>query len=64
MAFFAFIVFVPLGLIRYGVDVWNYHHSADAGAQRVFQDHNGVGLALIGVVISSVFALFAWRSKN
>ena len=64
IAFFSFIVFVPLGLVRYGVDLWNYHHSSDAGAQRIFQDHHGLSLALIGVMISSVFALLAWRFKN
>jgi hypothetical protein len=64
IAFFSFIVIVPLGFIRYGVDLWSYYHSADTGAQRVFHDHHGLGLALTGFVISSVFALFAWKFKN
>ena len=64
IAFFSFVVFVPLGLVRYGVDWWSYYHSSDAGAQRVFHDHHGLGIVLTGLVISSVFALLAWRFKN
>lgn len=64
IAFFSFILIVPLGLVRFGVDLWSYYHSSDAGGQRVFQDHHGLGIAVIGLVISAVFTFVFWKFKN
>ena len=60
IAAFVFIICVPLGLLRLGLDIWNYYHPAVAGAPKVFQDHHGLGMILLGLVFSSIFALWFW----
>jgi hypothetical protein len=64
IALFAFIVYVPLGLVRFGADVWSYYHPVVAGAPREFHDHHGLGMVLIGLVLSAIFTLWFWLAKD
>lgn len=60
IAFFVFIACVPIGLVRLGVDVWNYYHPDVAGGPKIFHDHHGLGMVLIGLVLSAIFVLWFW----
>ena len=57
IAFAVFIIAVPLGLVRFGVDLWKYYYPSGNGSQKAFQDHGGLGMALAGLVICAVFTL-------
>jgi heme/copper-type cytochrome/quinol oxidase subunit 2 len=64
LALFSFAASVPLGLVRVGMDVWGYYHPAVAGAQKVFHDHHGLGMILIGLIFSTVFGLLFWLVRD
>jgi hypothetical protein len=60
IAVFIFIACVLFGLVRLGVDFWEYYHPAVAGAPKVFHDHHGLGIVLVGLVLSAIFFLWFW----
>jgi hypothetical protein len=64
IALFSFIVCLPLGFIRFGMDVWRYYNPAIAGSPKIFHDHHGLGIALIGLVLSGIFTFWFWLIRH
>lgn len=47
------LLFVLLGLIRFGIDLWSYYHAS--GTSSAHPGYRGVQLILTGLVLSAVF---------
>ena len=55
------LLFVLLGLVRFGVDLWSYYHAS--GASSAHLDFRGVQLMLTGLILSAVFFVLFWIRK-
>jgi len=52
------LVFLVLGLVRFGVDWWTYCHASSATNAHL--SYRGVQLALTGLVLSAFFFALFW----
>ncbi len=63
---FSLVIFVPLGLVRFAVDWWRYHHASNVASAPL--SYNGLVMAANGVFLSAIclliFFLMEWRFRR
>jgi hypothetical protein len=52
---FSLLIFVPLGLVRFAVDWWSYHHTSNAA--NLHLNYEGLVMAANGVFLSAICLL-------
>lgn len=63
MSVVSLVIFVPLGLVRFTVDLWRYRHAAVAANAQL--NYDGLVLAAYGFVLSAIclFVFFLMESR-
>jgi hypothetical protein len=55
MSVFSLVIFVPLGLIRFTIDLWHYRHASNPATAHL--NYDGLVLAAHGFIISAICLL-------
>jgi len=56
------ILLVPVGLVRFGLDLWDYYHASPAANAHL--DFRGVTVMAMGLIMAAIFFGLFLRRKH